>query len=85
MTAWLLGCGAGPPALDTREYEVLHEFLSRRHGLDPASASRIESKLAAALRVRLARRGQLGAHLEGLSDGAFLARIDADYRGESNP
>jgi len=75
--------GPGAVPLGTREYEVLHEFLSRRDQLDAASARRIESKLASTLRERLARRGLMSAGLEDLSDGAFLARIDADQRGET--
>jgi uncharacterized RDD family membrane protein YckC len=73
---------AGAPDLKTREYEVLHEFLARRAGLDPASAERIEGSLADVLRRRLIQRGIMHSRWENLSDAAFLVRLDADYRGE---
>lgn len=74
---------AGAPELATKEYEVLHEFLDRRGRLDPGSAGRIQSSLAAALRERLAARGALDARWNGLSDEAFLLHLDAAYRGET--
>ena len=70
------------PELETREYEVLHEFLERRAGLDPRAAGRLEASLAEALRGRLARRGIMNSRWENLSDAAFLIQLDADYRGE---
>jgi uncharacterized RDD family membrane protein YckC len=72
-----------PLELDTREYEVLHDFLARRGTIEPQAAARIEATLARTLRTKLERRGRLPAAWRSLTDEVFLLHLDAAVRGEA--
>ena len=68
--------------LSTREYELLHDFLSRRSALEPEAAARIETSLADSMRKKLTARGRLPAVWRSLTDEALLLHLDAAHRGE---
>jgi uncharacterized RDD family membrane protein YckC len=72
-------------SLDTRSYELLHDFLARRPDLDPDAARRIERALAGTLRAELEREGRLTPELRALTDELFLLRVETLHRGQATP
>jgi uncharacterized RDD family membrane protein YckC len=70
------------PVLQSAEYELLRDFLSRRLDIEPGLRAGLEARLAATLRRRLAGRGALNPAWSQLRDEAFLWHIDAAFRGE---